>query len=64
MMENPNDQKPTVGHGVLHPGARSMQVFKDEDGCLWLCDKGIDPARGFEQQGCWRCRDLAFTRND
>jgi len=63
-MEEQNQEKPVVGHGVYHPGARPMQVFRDNDGCLWLCDKGVNPVAGFEQQGCWRCRDLAFTRND
>ncbi len=64
MIARDDAQKPVVGHGVLHPGARPMQVFKDDDGCLWLCDKGVDPRKGFEQQDCWRCKDLAFTRND
>jgi hypothetical protein len=63
-MEEENQEKPEVGHGVYHPGARPMRVFLDEDGCLWLCDKGIDPDKGFMEQGCWRCKDLAFTRND
>ena len=63
-MATEGETKPSVGSGILHPGARPMQVFKDEDGCLWLCDKAVDPAKGFQQQGCWRCRDLAFTRND
>lgn len=63
-MEPKEREKPIIGHGISHPGARPMQVFKDDEGCLWLCDKGIDPERGFDQQGCWRCRDLAFTRND
>ncbi len=53
-----------LGKGVYHPGARPMKVFVDDGGCWWLCDKGIDPSKGFEQQGCWRCEDLAFTRND
>ncbi len=59
-----NDEKPELGHGVYHPGARPMEVFRDKDDCLWLCDKGVDPNKDFEQQGCWRCKDLAFTRND
>lgn len=61
----PDDEKlESIGQGIFHPGARPMQVFKDSDGCLWLCDKGVDPELNFEKQGCWRCRDLAFTRND
>jgi hypothetical protein len=64
MMEPRKRSKKAIGHGVYHPGARPMKVFRDDDGCMWLCDKDIDPAKGFEKQGCWRCRDLAFTRND
>lgn len=63
-METQNEEKPTLGEGVYHPGARPMQVFLDKEGCMWLCDKNIDPKKGFEEQGCWRCKDLAFTRND
>jgi streptogramin lyase len=63
-MTTGSTKKQVVGRGVVHPGARPMQVFRDDDGCLWLCDKGIDPRKGFDQQGCWRCKDLAFTRND
>lgn len=63
-MEAEKNQKPAVGSGVLHPGARPMQVLMDDDGCMWLCDKGVDPKKGFEAQGCWRCKDLQFTRND
>ena len=57
-------EKPIHGRGVFHPGGRPMQVFKDEYGELWLCDKGINPKLGYLRQGCWRCGDLAFTRND
>jgi len=63
-MEARSPEKPVYGRGVLHPGARPLQVVKDKEGCLWLCDKGVNPNKGFPQQGCWRCRDLAFTRND
>lgn len=63
-MEAKDPGKPVYGQGILHPGARPMQVFKDVDGELWLCDKGIDTGKSFVLQGCWRCRDLAFTRND
>lgn len=63
MMEK-NNEKKVLGDGIYNPGARPMEVFRDEDGCLWLCDKGTDPDKDFEQQGCWRCKDLAFTRND
>jgi len=63
MAEKEKD-KPALGHGIYHPGARPMEVLLDEDGCMWLCDKGVDPRKAFEEQGCWRCRDLEFTRND
>ena len=63
-MKTRSDEKPKLGQGVYHPGARPMQIFFDHDGCMWLCDKGIDPTKGFERQGCWRCKDVAFTRND
>ncbi len=53
-----------MGNGIFHPGARPMEVHLDKNGCLWLCDKGIDLSGDFEKQGCWRCRDLPFTRND
>jgi len=62
MTESKQDM-PRLGGGVLHPGARPMQVFLDKEGCMWLCDKGVDPNQGFDQQGCWRCKDLAFTRS-
>lgn len=64
-METKQKEKKTkYGHGVYHPGARPMQVFLDKDGCMWLCDKGVDPNKSFEKQDCWRCKDIAFTRND
>lgn len=55
---------PKLGKGIYHPGARPMQTIIDKDGCLWLCDKPIDPNKTFKEQACWRCRDMAFTRND
>jgi hypothetical protein len=63
-MQEEETKKPALGSGIYHPGARPMKVFRDVEGCLWLCDKGVDPSMGFAEQGCWRCRDLAFTRND
>lgn len=54
-----------LGSGVLHPGARPMEVVEDAEHELWLCDKGIDPKNEWLlRQNCWRLRDLAFTRND
>lgn len=63
-MANEKNEKAKLGEGIYHPGARPMKVFLDEDGCMWLCDKDVDASKGFDQQGCWRCKDLAFTRND
>jgi len=63
-MTDETRKEPKPGKGVYHPGARPMEVIVDPEGCWWLCDKGIDRSKGFEQQGCWRCQDLAFTRND
>ena len=63
-METEKNKKPELGEGVYHPGARPMEVFVDDDECWWLCDKDVNPYKPFEQQGCWRCKDLAFTRND
>ncbi|MBN2225802.1 MAG: hypothetical protein JW763_00405 [candidate division Zixibacteria bacterium] len=63
-MEAKKTEKPLVGSGIYHPSARPMQVLRDDDGCLWLCDKDIDPNKAFAEQNCWRCRDLQFTRND
>ncbi len=63
-MESQNNENLKLGQGVLHPGARPMQVLRDKEGCMWLCDKGVDVTRSFEKQGCWRCRDVQFTRTD
>jgi len=63
-MTTQNHKLPEIGSGIYHPGARAMQIFTDDEDCLWLCDKGVDPQKGFKEQGCWRCRELPFTRND
>ena len=63
-MEPNRDQLPEFGQGVYHPSGRPMQVILDKDGCMWLCDKGVDPSKDLDSQGCWRCKDLQFTRND
>jgi hypothetical protein len=56
--------RPQVGHGIYHPSARPMEVIKDDQGVFWLCDKGVDTHHNLSEQGCWRCGDLAFTRDD
>ena len=47
-----------------HKAARPMKVVKADDGCTWLCDADVDEAGNLEEQGCWRCADVAFTRSD
>jgi hypothetical protein len=63
-MKADENKMPALGRGVYHPGARPMIVFPDKEGCLWLCDKDVDRTKDLQKQGCWRCKDLAFTRND
>ncbi len=47
-----------------HAAARPMKVVVAEDGCTWLCDADVDEGGDLETQGCWRCGDVPFTRND
>jgi hypothetical protein len=47
-----------------HKAARPMRVVVDKDGCTWLCDVDIDENGNLKEQGCWNCKDVAFTRND
>jgi hypothetical protein len=47
-----------------HHAARPMKVVLDDDGCRWLCDADVDEDKDLKEQGCWRCGDLAFTRDD
>lgn len=49
---------------MFHRASRPMEVVKDVNGELWLCDKGANPSQDLAGQGCWRCGDMAFTRND
>lgn len=49
---------------VPHKAARPMKVVEDEDGRRWLCDADVDESEDLQNQGCWRCEDLAFTRDD
>ena len=43
-----------------HKPARPLKYFKDKDGNGWLCDKDVDPDKGLQEQGCWRCDEMAF----
>ena len=49
-----------------HEPARPMIVVKGQDGKSWLCDRGVNPEKDLEKQGCWQCGDehFAFTRDD
>jgi hypothetical protein len=58
------DETRKIGDGVVHEGARPLRVVRDAAGEPWLCDRDIDPTQDLEAQGCWRCRDLAFTASD
>jgi len=56
-MKEEEKQKATTD---THRPARPLKYFKDKNGDGWLCDKDIDPKRDLEEQGCWRCEDMAF----
>jgi hypothetical protein len=47
-----------------HRAARPMKVVVADDGCTWLCDADVDEDGDLGKQGCWRCGDLPFTRDD
>jgi len=47
-----------------HKAARPMKVVVADDGCTWLCDANVDERKNLEQQGCWRCSEVPFTRDD
>lgn len=61
-MTEQNKEKPVLGHGVFHPGARPMKVYVDDDGVMYLCDKDIDLKRPLKEQACWTCDQVQFTR--
>lgn len=56
---NTNDSK----YQVHHP-ARPLKVVVDKDGCNWLCDSNVDEDNNLAEQGCWRCSEVQFNRND
>ena len=64
MMNEATEKAKPLGSGIYHPSARPMEVVKARQGDWWLCDKGVDVRRDLEQQGCWRCGEHAFTRDD
>ena len=47
-----------------HKAARPMKVVEDTDGCTWLCDADVDESKNLRNQGCWRCDEIPFTRDD
>ena len=47
-----------------HHAARPMKVIQDKSKENWICDDDVDPSGNPAEQGCWRCGDLAFTRDD
>ena len=47
-----------------HQPARPMKVVVAADGDTWLCDATVDETRDLEDQGCWRCAEVPFTRDD
>ncbi|MCI4398585.1 MAG: hypothetical protein JHC34_07065 [Acidobacteria bacterium] len=51
-------------HAENHHAARPMKVIVDDQGCPWLCDASANPKGDLAAQGCWRCSEVAFTRND
>ena len=44
--------------------ARPMKVVFDDKGEPWICDENVDPIDDLAEQGCWRSKDKAFTKND
>ena len=61
-MTQKEENKPRLGEGIYHPGARPMSVFVDDDGIMYLCDKDIDPKKPLKEQACWTCDKVLFTR--
>ncbi len=47
-----------------HNAARPMKVVADEQGTRWLCDEEVDERKDLRKQGCWKCGEFAFTRDD
>jgi hypothetical protein len=47
-----------------HKAARPMKVVVDVNGCTWLCDADVNVDGDLKEQGCWRCDEIAFTRDD
>jgi hypothetical protein len=41
-----------------------MKVVVADNGCTWLCDANVDESKDLDEQGCWRCAEVPFTRSD
>jgi len=55
-----NDEQRNEASTDTHIPARPLKYFKDGDGNGWLCDKDINFDGDLEEQGCWRCEEMAF----
>jgi len=47
-----------------HNAVRPMKVVIDDKGEPWLCDSDVEPSKDLVSQGCWRCGEIPFTRDD
>lgn len=56
------EKKTVLGKGIVHPSARPMKVFVDDDGIMYLCDTDINPSLPLKDQACWTCDQVLFTR--
>jgi hypothetical protein len=57
MNDNPKETE-------AHEAARPMKVVTARDGSRWLCDVDVSEDGDLAAQGCWRCSEIAFTRDD
>jgi len=59
-----SEKKSLFGEGVLKTSARKFEVFVDEEGNTWICDKDavkdIDPNKPFADQNIERCQIMPF----
>ena len=59
-----SEKKSVFGEGVLKTSARAMEVFVDEEGNTWICDKDavkdIDLNKPFAGQNIERCQIMPF----
>ena len=43
-----------------HAPTRPIKYIMDQEGYGWLCDKRVNREKGYREQGCWRCDEMAF----